>query len=723
LAYNVARQLGSKYNVVAVLLADGELSQEFEKVCAAVVGPLSQEHWNDVEAKHLVNHLTASYDVLFAIVNSIESRIVLPPLGCALVPVTTLVHEFASYTRPEGAMGRALDWATQVVFSAEIVERAAHREHPTLGGRMIHVLRQGRCEVPAGENKPTRASTAEDLNRAFRPKGSENALVVLGCGAVHIRKGVDLFISCAASVAALGTRRPVRFVWIGHGYDPKKDAMYSAYLAEQIVNSGVEEIVTILDAVPDLEPAYSAADMFFLSSRLDPLPNVTIEAAWRGMPVVCFAGASGMAEVLAQDTTTRRCVVPHLDLGSAARVIAAFADDEAARIETGGATRRLARTVFDMERYVNQIEAVGLESVRTVNQRRQDFQSIRDNPAFDVGVYAAPDYPCASREDAIMRFLAQWTAVGLSRQAASNGLFRRPCAGFHPQVYAHEHAGRYDTAIVNPFAHFIRSGSPSGPWLPELITPNVSDRVLEPRRSLRVALHAHFYFPELAAEFMRKLDANQGSCDLLLSTDSEVKAEILRVATARYWRGEVQIRVVPNRGRDVAPLLTEFAAEAASEYDIIGHLHAKRSLTIGDGTLGNTWREFLWQNLVGGLHPMMDVIIDRFATDEKLGIVFAADPHMSDWDSNRDLATALAERMGIEEPLPPFFDFPIGSMYWARSEALKPLFELKLRWEDYPEEPLPEDGTIVHAIERLLPFATRRAGYECATTHVPGVTW
>jgi glycosyltransferase involved in cell wall biosynthesis/SAM-dependent methyltransferase len=723
LAYNVARQLQSKYNVVGLLLADGELSQEFEKVCAAVVGPLCQEHWNDVEAKHLVNHLTASYEILFAVVNSIESRIVLPALGHALVPVTALVHEFASYTRPEGAMGRALDWATQVVFSAEIVAHAAHREHPTLGGRMIHVLRQGRCDVPAGPNGDTRVSTAGDLSRAFRPKGSEDALVVLGCGAVHIRKGVDLFISCAASVAALRTRRPVRFVWIGHGYDPRKDAAYSAYLAEQIVNSGVEEIVTILDAVADLEPAYSAADMFFLSSRLDPLPNVTIEAAWRGMPVICFAGASGMAEVLAQDTATRQCVIPHLDVTSAARVIAAFADDEGARIEAGDATRRRAREVFDMGRYVDQIEKLGLESVHTVRQRREDFESIRNNPAFDVEIYTAPGYPCANREDAIVRFLAQWTAVGMSRQAASNGLFRRPCAGFNPQVYAHDHAGQYDTATVNPFVHFIRSGKPSGRWLSSMITPSGAGRASAPRASPRVALHAHIYFPELAAEFMRKLAANRGSCDLLLSTDSEAKAEILRDATARYRRGETEIRVVPNRGRDVGPLLTVFADAAANEYDIIGHLHAKRSLTIGDGTLGNTWREFLWQNLLGDSHPMMDVIVDSFAADEKLGLVFAADPHVSDWDSNLELATALAGRMGIEEPLPPFFDFPIGSMFWARSKALKPLFELKLQWEDYPEEPLPEDGTILHAIERLLPFAARRAGYGFAATHVPGVTW
>jgi lipopolysaccharide biosynthesis protein len=45
------------------------------------------------------------------------------------------------------------------------------------------------------------------------------------------------------------------------------------------------------------------------------------------------------------------------------------------------------------------------------------------------------------------------------------------------------------------------------------------------------------------------------------------------------------------------------------------------------------------------------------------------------------------------------------------------------RCEDYPPEPLPHDGTILHAIERLLPFVARHAGCRFATTHVPGVTW
>jgi lipopolysaccharide biosynthesis protein len=47
----------------------------------------------------------------------------------------------------------------------------------------------------------------------------------------------------------------------------------------------------------------------------------------------------------------------------------------------------------------------------------------------------------------------------------------------------------------------------------------------------------------------------------------------------------------------------------------------------------------------------------------------------------------------------------------ARAAALKPLFDLRLGWDEYPDEPAPYDGTILHALERLLPFAARRAGY------------
>jgi lipopolysaccharide biosynthesis protein len=103
--------------------------------------------------------------------------------------------------------------------------------------------------------------------------------------------------------------------------------------------------------------------------------------------------------------------------------------------------------------------------------------------------------------------------------------------------------------------------------------------------------------------------------------------------------------------------------------------------------------------------------------------VFPDDPHLADWDFNQDIATVLGERMGIPLPLPPFFDFPVGTMFWARKDAVAPLFGLNLGWDDYPEEPVPIDGTILHALERLLPFVANHAGYQYATTYIPGMTW
>ncbi|MBS0193643.1 MAG: hypothetical protein JSR34_05295 [Proteobacteria bacterium] len=61
-------------------------------------------------------------------------------------------------------------------------------------------------------------------------------------------------------------------------------------------------------------------------------------------------------------------------------------------------------------------------------------------------------------------------------------------------------------------------------------------------------------------------------------------------------------------------------------------------------------------------------------------------------------------------------------MFWARTDALRPLFDLALDWSDYPSEPLPYDGSLLHALERLLPFVAAARGLRCALTNVPGVT-
>lgn len=54
---------------------------------------------------------------------------------------------------------------------------------------------------------------------------------------------------------------------------------------------------------------------------------------------------------------------------------------------------------------------------------------------------------------------------------------------------------------------------------------------------------------------------------------------------------------------------------------------------------------------------------------------------------------------------------PFGSVFWFRVKALAPLFDHGWQHEDFPPEPLPQDGTISHAIERIYPFVAQGAGY------------
>jgi glycosyltransferase involved in cell wall biosynthesis len=126
-----------------------------------------------------------------------------------------------------------------------------------------------------------------------------------------------------------------------------------------MARSALQDCVTFLGEVGDLEPVYAISDAFLLSSRLDPLPNVSIDAAHRGIPIICFEGASGTAELLAKDEITAIGVVPHMDAQAAGRVIAHLAQDDAARQELSAAIKNLANETFSMARYVAKLDAIG----------------------------------------------------------------------------------------------------------------------------------------------------------------------------------------------------------------------------------------------------------------------------------------------------------------------------------------------------------------------------
>ena len=708
LSINLVRGLQQKYNVVSLLMGGGPLIKTFEEACVLVVGPIFQRQ-NPALARDAVAQLVELHDIKFAIVNSIECAQILEPLARASIPAVTLIHEFASYTRPRSAFKSAFFWSSEVVFSTQLTYQDVISQNPQLRSRTCRFVPQGRCVLLADEiDAQTHEREMARIHAALRPAASaDDMMVVIGIGSVHIRKGVELFIDCAAKVMRAGTKRPVRFVWVGNGFDPVDDLSYSVYLADQIQRSGLQQHLHFMETTPLVEEIYRLSDLLLLTSRLDPLPGVAIEAMSHSMPVVCFDRTTGIADVLIHHGMAGECVVPYLDTDAMAARVVDFAASKDHCEHVGRQLLPIAEDYFNMDRYVVALDALALASVPKVAQELQLAQQIHGTMRSRHDFLSSAPPPIDEVEIIRWKYVRPWNA-GFDR--------RKAFPGFHPGIYQEM---RGDGGSGDPVLDYLDAGSPDGPWLHEVIASEEAPLALP--AGLRVALHLHVFYPELLPDMLERLSRNALQPDLYISVpDVTVRDRVQGILQAFAFNAVLEM--VPNRGRDIGPLLTGFGQTLLDGYDIIGHLHTKKTADVADVTMSDSWRNFLFENLLGGQAAMADVIVGRMAADPSIGMVFPDEPNLLDWGSNRMEALLLCRRLGLPEELPQQFEFPVGTMFWARTEAIRPLIGLGLGWNDYPAEPLPYDGSMLHAIERLLPFVVDRQGFRSVLTNVEGIT-
>lgn len=236
-------------------------------------------------------------------------------------------------------------------------------------------------------------------------------------------------------------------------------------------------------------------------------------------------------------------------------------------------------------------------------------------------------------------------------------------------------------------------------------------RFPQPALARPVGVVAHMFYPELAPEMRAHLQHIPGPVDLHLSTDEAAKRAALLDAFAGWDKGQVEVRLAPNRGRDVAPKLITLAG-AHARHQIVLHLHSKKSPHDSDLKM---WRDFLYETLMGDGDVAASVLA-AFEQRPDLGLIapqhYFAVRNGVGWHGNLAAAEQLAKRMGVTLDADGPLDFPTGSMFWARSAALRPLLDLNLSVDDFEPEAGQADGTVAHAIERLYFHACEKAGYR-----------
>lgn len=227
-------------------------------------------------------------------------------------------------------------------------------------------------------------------------------------------------------------------------------------------------------------------------------------------------------------------------------------------------------------------------------------------------------------------------------------------------------------------------------------------------KDLSVGVHFHIFYTDIIPELHEILKNIPHPFALYVSTPSEDHSSIKKLQSVPNCT-ELIIKQVPNRGRDIAPFFVHFRKELL-RHDVISHFHTKKSLYTG--SVQNGWRRHLYSNL-GGSKKRIAAIFEALSSPES-GIVYPQTYrdipcYAHTLLSNKAWCTSILDRLSLPYP-ENYFSYPVGSMFWARTDALKPLFDLKLEQNDFEIENKQNDGTLAHALERLLGLVPQEMG-------------
>lgn len=236
----------------------------------------------------------------------------------------------------------------------------------------------------------------------------------------------------------------------------------------------------------------------------------------------------------------------------------------------------------------------------------------------------------------------------------------------------------------------------------------------------RIAVVINLFYEESLKQYEKYILNIPPNIDIFFFSSNLKMLEMLRDRYHAY--SNVSIFEKENRGRDVSALLVSFRPYV-SQYDYICFLHDKKEKYEHLKADVNFWCENLWGNMLaseGYIWNAIDMMKSRH-----YGILLPPKPigkymdtmYADAWENNFDNVVLLAQKLGLDIDVKREDEdlLAIGTVFWCSVAAMKKLFTYDWKYEDFVDEPMPGDGTVSHAIERILGFVALDADYQVGT--------
>ena len=574
------------------------------------------------------------------------------------------------------------------------------------------MLAQGKSIIPGDAHDPDHIEAEKAmLQKIMRPGGPEDeTIVILGAGWVQIRKGVDLFIECATRVINSPIGHKCRFVWIGNNYNPEKDVHYSMYLQDQIQRAGITDQFKIISETDAIEHVYALSDMMLLTSRLDPLPNVAIDAMVLGLPVLCFDKTTGIADILKRNGLQEECVAPYLDPHSMANKLIRLASSQEARDKVGEQARSLAAREFNMSRYVEQLLALTEDNAALSRQEYVDATTIQQAGVVDLDYYPPAGVRLSTATEAIRRYVRSWTRGVLRRK-----LF----PGFDPRVYQDMNASAI--GAQDPLAHFLNADRPEGPWnWKSLSWKDHSSLSTDSKSLIFISLRS----AESIDQIVKLLVKKSAQIDVVILAPDELAAITMkeRLQKERYS----VLNILVSEDQPLLATLKHLATIPYQDYTAIAHINLSTDPIDIDFSDRETYQQYLIENMIGGKYDALGIIAGRLSgesSDMDLGLVFPEDPNIHDATANTEIISSLCQSLGFDAPASHHLPYPVSGSFWGAPTILSKLLADADCWKSTLKSLKLTAAEQEQILARLLAEACHHHGKDIVTTVVPGITY
>lgn len=346
LLLNIARTLKQKFNknIILITLVGGDLQKELELFCTVV--NLNQSHLLEINNKKLVNELfgiLAAKQISSAIGNTVCSAFFVPFLEKYNFNYKILVHELPKIIDRFGWDKTALRFLFNMengaaIYSSEYVlnmHNSTYKKHPL----KLAIIPQGMFQ-----NVKETINLVAKLKLIKKYNLSANVKIIFNGSNDLFRKGADIFYEIAKLITA--KRNDVVFIYLCDKSSLKYKLMFGSatFDSNQI----------IFDEFSDDYLLYlEGSDVFALTSREDPFPNVLLDSLAHGLPLIAFDNCGGAPDLLRE--ISEALIAKTLDINDFADKILFLLDNVFVYKDISNRSIQLIRDHYQFDQYVGKL--------------------------------------------------------------------------------------------------------------------------------------------------------------------------------------------------------------------------------------------------------------------------------------------------------------------------------------------------------------------------------